>query len=321
MAANQARTQDNSLRRLAVFGSRRKCDALFPARQAATGLRKIMRTGTQGDAYAAPRALHQRCVGCDRKDSAGSQRGACGLHTVTGRNSRHRKGLEPSRRLSERNGPRPSGAFRVVFPAPEVTERGARCKRAWRFLTHRAPGGEAAIGRVHSLPARTGNHRTCSLTAVSSCTCYRSARARRATSSAAGADGGIGSGADATAEARAVGSRRITRTSLDTTAGRSARAGGREAGTGGEERSEAPGKRATRGRRQIEAEIERSEIAADNPAAKRVAQDHRTVHRSGLDVRHPGRQARHSHAARCGNAVSARSQCTTLTPRAMSVRI
>ena len=113
----------------------------------------------------------------------------------------------------------------------------------------------------------------------------------------------------------------ITRTSLDTTAGRSARAGGREAGTGGEERSEAPGKRATRGRRQIEAEIERSEIAADSPAAKRVAQDHRTVHRSGLDVRHPGRQARHSHAARCGNAVSARSQCATLTPRAMSVRI
>ena len=59
--------------------------------------------------------------------------GACALHTVIARNSRRRKELEPSRRLSETTEPRPSGAFRVVFPTPEVTKRGARCKRAEDF--------------------------------------------------------------------------------------------------------------------------------------------------------------------------------------------
>ena len=35
---------------------------------------------------------------------------------VIGRNSRHRKGLQPSRRQSQTDNPRPSDAFPVVFP-------------------------------------------------------------------------------------------------------------------------------------------------------------------------------------------------------------
>ncbi len=37
------------------------------------------------------------CVGCDEKNSAGSGRAACGLHTPIGRKSRRRKGLDASR--------------------------------------------------------------------------------------------------------------------------------------------------------------------------------------------------------------------------------
>ena len=47
------------------------------------------------------------------------------LHTVIGRNSRRRKGLEPSRRLSAATGPRSPSAFRMVFPTIEVTK--VRC--------------------------------------------------------------------------------------------------------------------------------------------------------------------------------------------------
>ena len=83
--------------------------------------------------------------GVMKKTPQGVQTGDCACTPSSAGTATRAKGLEPSRRLSETTGPRSPGAFRVVFPAPEVTERGARCKRAWRFLTHRAPGGEAAI--------------------------------------------------------------------------------------------------------------------------------------------------------------------------------
>ena len=109
------------------------------------------------------RKVHQRCVGCDEKNSVWSPIGTGGLHTVIGRNSR-RKGLEPSQRLSETTGPHPPGAFCVVFPATEATRRGARCKRAAAFFTHRAPAAESMLARVHPLPPRIATRRTCSRT-------------------------------------------------------------------------------------------------------------------------------------------------------------
>ena len=82
--------------------------------------------------------------GVTEKDSAGSPRGTCAVHTIIGRNGPRRKGLKPSRRLSETTGPQPLGAFRVVFPASEVTKRGAWCKRAAVFLTHGTPAAASA---------------------------------------------------------------------------------------------------------------------------------------------------------------------------------
>ena len=79
------------------------------------------------------------CVGCDGKDSAWSQMGSCALHTVIGQNSRCRKELEPSRRLSETTGPQSPSAFRIAFRVTEGTERAARCKHEASFLTHCAP--------------------------------------------------------------------------------------------------------------------------------------------------------------------------------------
>ena len=73
------------------------------------------------------------------KDSAGSPMGDYALHTVIGRNSRQRKGLEPSRRLSETTGPQSPSAFRIAFQTTPVTERAARCKHEARYFTHRAP--------------------------------------------------------------------------------------------------------------------------------------------------------------------------------------
>ena len=92
--------------------------------------------------------------------------GDCALHTVIGLNSRRRKGLEPSRRLSETTGPQSPSAFLVVFPAPEVTKRGARCKRAAALFTHRAPATATVLALIHPLPPRTGSRRTCSRTAA-----------------------------------------------------------------------------------------------------------------------------------------------------------
>ena len=51
------------------------------------------------------------------------------------------------------------------LPAPEVTERGARCKRAEGFRTHRAAAAPATGARVHALPRRSARR----------CTCFRSA--------------------------------------------------------------------------------------------------------------------------------------------------
>ena len=60
------------------------------------------------------------------------------MRTVIGRNRRRRKELEPSRRLSETTGPRSPCAFRVVFPATEVTKRGASGRRHSSHIAHRS---------------------------------------------------------------------------------------------------------------------------------------------------------------------------------------
>ena len=77
------------------------------------------------------------------------------LHTVIGRNSRRRKGLKPSRRLSETTGPQSPNAFRIAFPTAEVTKRGASCKTAAPVSTHRAPTPRryrSVTDAVHTLP-------------------------------------------------------------------------------------------------------------------------------------------------------------------------
>ena len=72
------------------------------------------------------------------------------------------------------------GAFRVVFLTKRVTKRGARCKRAAAFLTHRAPAPAPAAAWVQPLPQRTGK----------GCTWSRTASASLATASVRG-DGGF----------------------------------------------------------------------------------------------------------------------------------
>ena len=74
---------------------------------------------------------------------------AFALHTVMDREGRCRKGREPERRLSERTGPQSPSAFRVVFPAPEVTDRLTLCKLAGTFFTR--PAFQRRCG-VHTFP-------------------------------------------------------------------------------------------------------------------------------------------------------------------------
>ena len=93
--------------------------------------------------------------------------GDCALHTVIGRNSRRRKGLEPSRRLSEMTGPQSPSAFRIAFLTAEVTNRRAPCKAAMPVSTHRAP----ALCRYRLAPDAG---QTLPQTVEGLCTCYRS---------------------------------------------------------------------------------------------------------------------------------------------------
>lgn len=72
-------------------------------------------------------------------NSARSQIATRALHTVVGRNRRRRKGLEPSRRVSETAGPRYLSAFRVAVPRTEVTKSCPGCNRPGGFCTHGAP--------------------------------------------------------------------------------------------------------------------------------------------------------------------------------------
>ena len=77
------------------------------------------------------------------------------LHTVIGRNSRQRKGLEPSRRLSETTGPRSPSAIRIAFWTTEVTKCAAGCKHEALRFTRRAPKARryrASPGGLHVLP-------------------------------------------------------------------------------------------------------------------------------------------------------------------------
>ena len=96
------------------------------------------------------------CVGCEGRSSHWSPTGVRAVHTASGPGGRRRKGLEPSRRLSETTDPRSPSAFRVVFPATEVTKCGARCKRAAAFFTHRAP--ELVHRSVRYLGAQVLSH-------------------------------------------------------------------------------------------------------------------------------------------------------------------
>ena len=95
-------------------------------------------------------------MGCDDRNSHWSPTGVRAVHTASGPGGRRRKGLEPSRRLSETTGPRSPSAFRVVFPTTEVTKCGARCKRPAAFFTHRAP--DPVRGSVRYLGAQVFSH-------------------------------------------------------------------------------------------------------------------------------------------------------------------
>ena len=86
----------------------------------------------------------------------GVERGGVALHTATGLRRRRRKGLEPSRRLSETTGPLHLSVFRVVVPTTEVTKCGARCKSTAAVFTHRAPG--PVRGPVRYRSARAPPH-------------------------------------------------------------------------------------------------------------------------------------------------------------------
>ena len=68
----------------------------------------------QGTQKARMRALAGTCVGCAQPVSAGSGIDPCALHTVVGRNRPCRKGLEPSRRVSETTGPQSPCTFRIA---------------------------------------------------------------------------------------------------------------------------------------------------------------------------------------------------------------
>ena len=94
--------------------------------------------------------------GVRKTTPTGVERGWVSLHTVTGLERRRRKGLEPSRRLSETTEPLHLSAFRVVVPAVQVTKRAARCKSAAAFVTHGAP--EPVRGPVRYLSALPPPH-------------------------------------------------------------------------------------------------------------------------------------------------------------------
>ena len=87
------------------------------------------------------------------------------LHTVMGREGRCRKGREPERRLSETTGPQSPSAFRVVFPAPEVTDRVSGCK-ARGDIPHTTRIPEAV--RSSHVPAMQEERRHMSPTAAGS---------------------------------------------------------------------------------------------------------------------------------------------------------
>lgn len=124
-------------------GRRRTHDGNAAQRMGSGGWRS---GGHRSDALARWSREGRSASGVTRKDSAWSQRRACALQIVTGRNSRRRKGLKPSRRLSETTGPRSPCAFRIAFLTAGVTEREAACKPRGRIshTAHRRPDVTAA---------------------------------------------------------------------------------------------------------------------------------------------------------------------------------
>ena len=109
-----------------------------------------------------------RCGRCEQETPQGVEVGDCALHTVIGRNSRCRNGLEPSRRLSETNRRQPSGAFHTVCPAAEV-KTGCPVQEGVGILhTSRTGNGGDGLTRSQLLPPHTGK----------SCTSYRTTATR-----------------------------------------------------------------------------------------------------------------------------------------------
>ena len=87
--------------------------ALFPARQAATGVRKIIRRGIVGGADAALRALHQRCVGCGTQGRPGR----------SGRPNLRYERWGNRRRGTRRRGAVTAIEWRTVRPEPQAVVR------------------------------------------------------------------------------------------------------------------------------------------------------------------------------------------------------
>lgn len=129
--------------------------------------------------------------------------------TDASRNRRCRKGLEPSRRMSETTGPRCLRAFRIAVPRTGVTRPCPGCNRSGGSCIHCAPGSmpfpQRTIARARG-PHRSGGSRTCSRSAGRGAARVERSRRRR---SALLSQGGAGaSGAHVTvASARRTGSR------------------------------------------------------------------------------------------------------------------
>ena len=102
-----------------------------------------------------------RGSGVTSKDSEWSQRRAIALQIVTGRNSHCRKGLEPSRRLSETTGPQSPCVFRIAFLMAEVTERDAACKQRGQIshTAHRRPRRRRCGARRRRGPSPASSRR------------------------------------------------------------------------------------------------------------------------------------------------------------------
>ena len=130
-------------------------------------------------------------MACDGINPYWVGRGRVALHTATGLKRRRRKGLEPSRRLSETTRPRSPSASRVVVPATEVIKCGT---------LHTLRTGAGA--RVGLFRQRTSAAAPVPLSSGTPRTCYRNAGIGSA-SAGTTADGRANAGARRSRRGRA----------------------------------------------------------------------------------------------------------------------